>query len=407
MQCILNTDSPIFSLVETMSDITTPSPEKQTYFKVNGVIALTEFTVGASLNLLCFCYFLRRSTSAVNSLFLVISFVDICMCSNMLLSAISALNEGAKMWFSSTILCNMWGLVWHTGQGLSIFLVALLAFARYRCMTQPLKKIKRRTILLAILVYTAFQIFKSTLNYWYVKSTYQYNAMFLGCTVSNINTTRFSSVDKSLYFSLYICEILVPAIPIVAFSIGTMICLKKSSKNLSALGEDKMVCVRKRDSAVTMLFLVGAYLFFNTCYWGFLVGDALYVFSDGKVKYYMAIWGKDNLNTYYMTYYAVYIHSIILNSTANAVIYFIRLKKLRLSVNELVVRVVRKIRGQCQIKWEYKNGNTFSPASHRNLTLCTKQSSSPFIGQDHTPRSYNRPGIKTALILSPPAVRHQ
>lgn len=158
-----------------MSYGTSTKPQLSLYFQVNGVVALTEFTVGASLNIACFSYFLQRSlkmgTSAVNSLFLAISFVDISLCSNMLFSAISALNDGAEMCFSSKFLCNMWGLIWHTGQGLSIFLVALLAFARWRCLAQPLKTLKRRTILIAIAVYTAVQIFKATLNYWYV----QYN----------------------------------------------------------------------------------------------------------------------------------------------------------------------------------------------------------------------------------------
>ena len=224
-------------------------------------------------------------------------------------------------------------------------------------MAKPLKTITRRTVLVAILAYTVFQIFKSTLNYWYMHKSYAYNAMFLGCTVSNINTTRLSAVDKVVYFVLYICEVLLPAIPIIVFSIKTMICLRKTSSTLSALMQDKKVWAKKREAAVTMLILAGAYLFFNVFYWFFLIGDAIFVFSGAKIRYHEEVWGTHkggmNARIYYMTYYGIYIHAVVFNSTANALIYILRLADLRNFVKGQYVELVRKVKRLCRMSRGY------------------------------------------------------
>ena len=375
----------------TTQDLSAETPNLQhiTYFKISGTVALTEFIVGTSLNSVCFFYFLRKNLTgvghtAVNSLFLAISFVDICFCSNMLLSAISALNGGAEMGFRSKFLCNFWGLVWHTGQGLAIFLVALLAFARWRCMTQPLKKMKRRTVVLAILAYTLFQIFKATMNYWYVGKSYEYRKRFLGCTVSNINVNRLGAEDKAVYVFLYIFEVLVPAIAIIAFSVSTMVCLKRSSKGLSGLAsQNDRGWKKKRDAAVTVLILVATYLFFNVFYWFFLIGDAIYVFSERNVKYHVEIWGLENLETYFLTYYGIYTHAIVLNSTANPIIYIVRLEGLRAFVREMILRLMSNLKKLCGVQREcarvdscsYTLVDRYPLYGHSRLTYCSSRES--------------------------------
>lgn len=377
-----------------------PDLQRLAYFKISGTVALTEFVVGTSLNALCFLYFLRKnlqgpSNSAVNLLFLAISFVDICLCSNMLLSAVSALNDGAKMGFSSTFLCNLWGLIWHTGQGLSIFLVAFLAFARWRCMTQPLKKIRRRTVVLAIIVYTVFQVFKATMNYWYIGKGYQYLSQFLGCTVSNINETRIGTADKVIYVFLYVFEILVPAIAMISFSVSTMVCLRRSSKGLSALViQDKKVWRKKRDAAVTVLIVVAAYLLFNVVYWLFVIGDAVYVFSEKEIEYHVIIWGGDNLETFYLTYFGIYIHTIVLNSTANPVIYIVRLEGLRVFIKEMILRLMSKAKNVCEVEREcrkvgsYTSIDRYSPPGHSWLSFSrSRESGRILVGRTGSSRS--------------------
>jgi hypothetical protein len=251
-------------------------------------------------------------------------------------------------------------------------------------MVRPFKKIKRKTVLIATAAYTTFQIFKSTLNYWYVRKDYQYKSMFLGCTVSNIQIRRLATIDKVVYFFLYICEIILPAIPIIAFSAATMACLKRSrrSRSLSALKQDKMMQTKKRDGAITMLILVAVYLFLNVFYWFFLFGDALYVFSEGRIKYHTMIWGtKEDGSvkiTYALTYYAVYIHAIVLNSTANALIYFIRLADLREAAKNMFTGLGGRVNRMSSTSVEYKKVNSFTKfdnmkiKSRTQTTLCNR-----------------------------------
>ena len=337
------------------------------YFTVNGVLATGEFLVGTSLNLICLSYFLRRGLAVINPVFVFVSATDLALSSIMVFSAISAFTGGQPLMFEDKIFCNIWGLVWHTGCGFSIFLMATLAFTRWLSMEYPLKMIKKRYVTCCILGYLIFQIFKSTMNYWYVNLSYHYSPAFLGCSVSNINTVHITPLDKVLYMFLYLFEVLLPGIPAIIFSMATIRCLLKKDKSLersscssrtttSPLKKRSTIITRcsseveetfqraagwktKREATITILILIGTYLVLNIWFWALTLGDAFYIFSD-KTLNYTTIW-KGNMNSYFMTYYFIYIHTVVLNSSANAVIYVLRLEGMKLYILN-IFRSVRK-----------------------------------------------------------------
>ena len=49
---------------------------------------------------------------------------------------------------------------------------------------------------IAMVFYLLLQLFKSTMNYWYVKQGYKYKEPFLGCSVSNIDVQNISNVSN-------------------------------------------------------------------------------------------------------------------------------------------------------------------------------------------------------------------
>ena len=214
-----------------------PNPYPDLYYTANALLLSGEFLAGTSLNLVCVLYFSNRTqrSSAINTLFVAISAVDLSLCASTVFPAISAWGKGSALAFESAFMCNLCGLIWHISGGLSIFLIALLAVTRWHVMRWPLKKINMLAVRVSIGVYAAIQVFKSTMNYWYVNKTYQYHQLFLGCTVSNLDTSvaEFpTSLDKLLYFLLYILEVLLPSIPIVIFSMATTISLFRQSSEL-------------------------------------------------------------------------------------------------------------------------------------------------------------------------------
>ena len=311
------------------------------YYMVNGVLTTGEFLVGTSLNLICLSFFLRKRGSAINLLFIFVSATDLSLSFIMIFSAVSAFTEGRPLAFGNKLFCNMWGLVWHTGCGFSIYLMAVLALTRWFGLARPFTRFKKRYVAASILTYLFIQVFKSTMNYWYMRESYVYNAEFLGCSVSNINVEHITTLDKVLYTLLYVFEVLLPGIPAFVFSIATF---------LDLLGKDKLLqkssCRRserssesdgntpvagdwrkKRHATVTILILLSTYLLLNVWFWLLTLGDAFFIFSDKSLDY-TTMWNGD-VNSYYMTYYAIYIHTVVLNSSANAIIYVLRLKGIR------------------------------------------------------------------------------
>ena len=323
----------------------------RSYYTANGILTTGEFLIGTSLNLICLSYFLRKHCSAINLLFVFVSGTDLALSSIMLFSAISAFAEGRPLMFENKLFCNIWGLIWHTACGFSIYLMAVLAVTRWLGLVHPLRRIKRRFVAVSILIYLAIQVFKSTMNYWYMEKAYSYNPVFLGCSVNNINTQNITVIDKLLYTFLYIFEVLLPGIPAIVFSIATFVSLLKKDKNLQRNNgapmskkvspnrrwtatsemEDPLNShsgwERKRDATITILILIATYLVLNLWFWLLTLGDAFYIFSD-KTLNYTTIWNGD-VKSYYMTYYVIYIHTVVLNSTANAIIYILRLKGLK------------------------------------------------------------------------------
>jgi hypothetical protein len=322
------------------------------YFTANGILTSGEFLIGTSLNLLCLTYFIRKRSSAINLIFKFISGTDLALSSIMAFSAISAFRGGRPLMFENALFCNVWGLIWHTGCGFSIFLMAALAVIRWIGLAHPWRRIKRRYVTVSVLIYLTIQLFKSTMNYWYTGNTYTYNALFLGCSVSNINVKEITITDKALFLLLYVFEVILPGIPAVIFSIATFIFLLKKDKERNSLTAAKRRSKgteelgigglspgtegseKKRDATVTILILLGTYLTLNVWFWMLTLGDAFYIFSD-KALNYTTMWNGD-LKSYYITYYVVYIHTVVLNSSANAVIYIVRLKGIKSYILYLV-----------------------------------------------------------------------
>ena len=325
------------------------------YYTTVGTVALLEFLIGSPLNVMCVWYFARKSLSyrsAVNCLFVAISIIDLIMCSIMIIPGIAAFHYGNPGPFSNVVICNLWGVVWHTGGGMSVFLMAVLAITRWRVMVFPLRKVRKGYIRLAIGVYTVIQIFKSTFNYWYKGGNlYRFNKYVLGCKVNIINGHQITDIDKLCHFLLYVCEILVPAVITVIFSLATLITLRNSKKGLqkneeilrSYASEETSNAskeprkrklgkrTRRRHATNTVLLLVLVFVLFNMWFWAFLLGDAIFVYSGGRISYVVELWGTkyQTGHGYQMTYATIYTHTLILNCVTNAVIYITRLQGLQ------------------------------------------------------------------------------
>ena len=87
---------------------------------------------------------------------------------------------------------------------------------------------------------------------------------------------------------------------------------------------------KKKEATITILILLTTYLVLNVWFWLLTLGDAFYIFSD-KTLDYTTIW-NGNMKSYVMTYFLIYIHTVVLNSSANAVIYILRLKGIKAHV---------------------------------------------------------------------------
>ena len=252
------------------------------------------------------------------------------------------------MIFDNKVFCNIWGLIWHTGCGFSIFLMSVLAVTRWVGLAKPLVKVKMGLMAGVIVAYLAVQVFKSTMNYWFVRESYAFNPGFLGCSVSNINTLNITITDTILYILLYIFEVLIPGIITIIFTLATLLFLLRKDKTLQSSngtpikpkkGRHGVTCdleaawKNKRHASVTILILISTYLALNVWFWCLTVGDAFYIFSNKKLNY-VSLWQGD-VDSYYMVYYVIYIHTVVVNSTANGIIYVVRLRGVQLYIKYL------------------------------------------------------------------------
>ena len=282
------------------------------------------FIFGTLGNFFSFLYFMQKVKKTPALIYTMITINDIVISVFMFPMALSYFSDRQPLLFSSDFFCNMWGVLWLVIFRLSVYFVVLMSVSRTLCMMFPFQKIRSSTIITVTVFYTVILLLQALVPFWYNHS-FVFNQACVQCFSLLHEIFPVESVEFIIYYAVIIlfeyCAPIIPTLLSCTFSIAIL----SRTRDNAEISKSSNVRQRfKREAAVTVVLFSILYIFCNIPLVLYeLTGTVqLYKYKGEKVYYY---WDGDGL--YYRNFVAVM--SVGLNSTANAMLYFYRMRMVR------------------------------------------------------------------------------
>ena len=306
--------------LETINNNTTPLDEMTVYRRLDialAVICLIVFVVGVPGNIAALTHFISRGRDLPTRLYTLLSLIDSMLCIFILPVGISfAYNRDKKM-FGWSVLCTVWGAVWTWAPYMSVFLIAILSITRTLVCLHPLRIISKTKVIVVVVFYGIWIAIRMATPMVVEGPTFHY----LNRSVECMWTSESKLLNKMSLITVIIF-LANPVLPILVSCGISMYVLRSTNQNNSQSsrhGND-----RKRSATITILILTGTYLFLNFPLFLYLSGFTYYYISHQPHKW---LNGSVTIDSYLWN--VVYIVLIGVNSLANFIVYFYRIKQFR------------------------------------------------------------------------------
>ena len=302
-----------------------------------GVLGITESIVGTILSFLTLSYFISRKNLSVSTiLYIGFNTSDLLVCLMVMAVGVSSLRHDTNPqgWFASEIYCTLWGIAWSISIRMSVYILGIISISRTLSHTRPLHPINKGVIVNLLVWYLVLLTAQSFLPFLYNKG-YYYNETSIMCVWQLAQVFDVTSASfKTVYFVTVVLQFILPALPIVTSCFISVIILQRQvSDHL-----DMQSHIRKRRATVTVILLTLAYAIFYFPLCVVLSQHSLSLFCNFCFK---TVSSNHILEQFFST------HFFALNAITNAIIYFSRIKDMRLFIlkwkNE-VIHVISFIR---------------------------------------------------------------
>jgi hypothetical protein len=309
----------------------------------SSVVSVFSFCLGTPSNLLSLAYFAVKywnKPTNVCLLYMFMNTVDLMICLLCLPMAITDLSDGKELFFSVSFLCSVWGYLWQILTRLSVFSVGLMSVCRTISLSLPFVRLSKRHLLIPAAVYLVILMVQQSVPWWF---GWHYFPMY---AIKICGWSIWFDMKSVEYKAMYIIQIMLPFIlplfPIVISCLVSVIKLKSNSTNFvsgSIKGESDHVeqaKKNKRSATITIIILTVTYIIFNVPCCLVTFDDGVYYLSEGKSHVIRSWFNEKSVPYYQETFYFITIHTIILNSTVNPIIYIVRIKKLRSYIGKIL-----------------------------------------------------------------------
>ena len=313
-------------VIQTTSHPTTPDVNLilETEFRVYDCLIATGFLVcfliGLPGNCLAFKYFIRtEKLKLADLLYAIACVIDICSSIIHLPVAVNLFSKRRPGAFTSIIFCSMWYFILLLLQQMSMFVVMLISLSRSIIIVCPFYKVSRKVVLLAILVFCLYHCAWNVL--WFLSGADQ---MHYSHTAGYCVAYSESIID-TLYQANYSVCVAVP--PIIVF-LSILVSVTKLCKEHVTNASER----RNRRVSVTMAYFAAIFLF---CNFPTFVNSVLFTFTMARYKTYPGPIYTDNFMFFY-SWLLTEIFCTVLNASLNPLLYFWRMRSMRLWVLGLI-----------------------------------------------------------------------
>ena len=281
------------------------------------------FLIGTLGNIISFLFFKSKKRDISNVIYLLITANDIVLSLTSLPIGISYLNNRKPGVFGNKYGCVGWYYVWMISMLLSVFLVLCLSVARTVSLLKPFLEQKIRYLFAAIALYTVLNLAQLLIlhSLRFIDVVYVF---YLSLCTSSLNPKLTEASFKAGFLAISINNNIVIVAPAIAVIISCAISVLLLTRKNNSVKQRELQQSRNRATVTILLFA----LLYGVCnapvVVHFLVQTYSIMTQDWPVFVNMY---KFDTNFYYRAVIFSMLHAI--NSAANPVLYFWRMKPLR------------------------------------------------------------------------------
>ena len=336
-----------------------------------GVFAILCFTIGVPGNCIVLSYFVSkfksgRAPSTIAYIF--ISGTDTLLCILIIFGGVSDFTRTPAL-FGSELVCGVWGIFWNATTRLSVFLVGILSLSRTLSFVFPLNRYFSKLSHFAVPIgtYTILQTLQSTVPFW-VNQKYVYSGLYGICTYYLDSVYNYTSWQyKLIMFVIVDLEILIPFFTIL-ISCGVSIYFLRRDMNSLHAGRGAETPNNKVHASITITVITCVYLVLNLPSCVVYIMYAISRFTNGSFEFWL----------YMPMEFEVFaaMHFIPINSTANLIVYIVRMKSLQRYIWRILLKAKYCLMLNFQQRPSLKLSRDFSAYSNHHFfmrDLCSRQ----------------------------------
>lgn len=240
-----------------------PVPYNTHVDHVFGMLCVFSFFMGTIGNAVALSQFLMKKKDVPTIIYIAAVGVDITICILVLPIAVSLYADRKEMFFSNSIMCDIWAFFWMTLLRMSVYVVAVLSLSRAYSLAFPFSRVKKGVIIGILIVGLIGNTLGTSIPFWFGKH-HSYVPASPGC---NAVDTAGQRTVSDIMTSLDWLGSVVPVVVILASFLVTIWKIKEKTVTVMRVEGRRMGGKRRATVTIniftgTILKLVGASFLF-------------------------------------------------------------------------------------------------------------------------------------------------
>ena len=307
--------------------------------------------VGGIVNLLLLTFHLKQSRKSTTILiYSLMNGTDLLICILMIPTVISCWAGSKPLFFETVVAREFWLFLWEVSGRISVFLIGLQSVLRTRALVYPFsRQIRRRSLAVVVFTYLILLcIIQSVHLFLHVYSVFSTNTNRPTLVITSVQQAIGPKSIGSITFLIanYLFGYVVPFLPILISCLISLYCIRKSGRRVQGPKKDVGrggLRDNHQAASTTVVLLTLVYIVTNALIFTLDLNNLLLSFSTMvKMRLYFIDWntGAGSYNMRFIICYVItYNICVLLNSTFNGLVFFIRTK----AVREFTLKIVGRL----------------------------------------------------------------
>ena len=324
----------------------------ETHQIIFGTIETVGLLIGGVVNLLLLTFHLKQPKKTTTIfLYCLMNGTDLLICILMIPSVISCWAGSKALFFESLVAKESWLYIWEVSGRISVFLIGLQSVLRTRALLSPFaRRIKRKVLATIIILYLIIlSSIQSVRFFYHVNSVFSPNTNRPTMIKGRLQDAMGRRSIKSIAFILVnnFFGYVAPFLPITISCLISVRCIKKSGRKIEKCTQVTEGTEQNHQTATrTVIMLTLVYIVTNALTFIFDLNEMMVGFTKifNKRVYFIDWYAEDmSLYKFVLIYVTAYNVCILLNSTLNGLVFFMRTSAIRAYTMSIIQKLLQAL----------------------------------------------------------------